>query len=282
MSDYESQYLLTMCNIVNDGVNHEDRTGVGRRSIHGVMMKIDLSGGKVPLPTTRKINPEAPTKEMLMFISGSTFPHEHGVKFWDQWLPEEADYEKFADDLMEFHYGDVWREKVKEEPNYDNYRAGLIARLKTMHAENIGPMYGNQWRFYPVPTNMEGQSVRPVVKGDPRKLIASDMLPRFMQSMPEVKFPEDPNEPMTAVWHEVFVDQLHNLIVGLKERPFSSRHVMTAWNPAYIPDETKSPGLNVLRGLGCLAPCHILVQCHVLDPKEEGGKKRLRLQLYAR
>lgn len=282
MSAFEEQFLANMADIHTNGVNHEDRTGVGRRSIHGVMMKIDLSGGKVPIVTTRKVNPEAPVKEMLMFIDGSTFPHEHGVKFWDQWLPTEADYEAYVVQEMKFHYGDDWEEKVKAEENYEQLKAGMIAKLKATFGENIGPMYGNQWRFWPIPTDMVGKSARKPVKGDPRKLIASDRLENFKTSMPDVVFPEDPSEPMEVVWSEVYVDQLHELVTNLKDRPFSSRHVISTWNAAYVPDETKSPGLNVLNGRGCLAPCHIMVQCHVLDPKEEGGKKRLRLQLFCR
>lgn len=282
MSAFEKQYLANLADIHANGVNHEDRTGVGRRSIHGVMMKIDLSGGKVPLVTTRKINPEAPVNEMLMFIDGSTFPHEHGVKFWDQWLPTEADYEAYVLQELKFHYGEKWEEEAAKDPNFEQHKAGMIAKLKQTYGENIGPMYGNQWRFWPIPVGFDGKSARKPVKGDPRKLIASDRLANFKTSMPDVDFPEDPNEPMEAIWHEVFVDQLFELQKNLRERPYSSRHVITTWNPAYVPDETVSPGLNVLNGRGCLAPCHIMVQCHVLDPKEEGGKKRLRLQLFCR
>lgn len=282
MSQFEQQYLAHMRDIHANGENHEDRTGVGRRSIHGVMMKIDLSGGKVPLVTTRKINPIAPIKEMLMFISGSTMPHEHGVNFWDQWLPTEADYEAAVVNMLKFHYGENWEEKAATEPNFETHKAGLIAKLKRMHEGNIGPMYGNQWRFWPVPVGLDGQLARKPVKGDPRKMIASDRLENFKQSMPNVTFPEDLNESMEVIWSEIFIDQLFELQKNLRERPFSSRHVISTWNPAYIPDETVSPGLNVLNGLGCLAPCHIMVQCHVLDPKEEGGKKRLRLQLFCR
>jgi thymidylate synthase len=271
-----------MANILADGVNHEDRTGVGRRSIHGVMMKIDLSGGKMPIVTTRKVNPEAPVKEMLMFIDGSTTPHEHGVRFWDQWLPGEADFEAYVVQEMKFHYGDDWEVKAKEDPNYEQHKAGMIAKLRDAFSGQIGPMYGHQWRFWPIGVGFDGKSPRKPVKGDPRKLIASDRLANFKTSMPDVVFPEDPNEPMEVVWSEVYVDQLHELVTNLKERPFSSRHVISTWNPTYIPEETVSPGLNVLNGRGCLAPCHIMVQVHVVDPKEEGGKKRLRLQLFCR
>lgn len=46
------------------------------------------------------------------------------------------------------------------------------------------------------------------------------------------------------------VDQIKNLINGLRNDKHSRRHVVTAWNPGEL-DEM------------CLPPCHILWQCHV-------------------
>ena len=63
------------------------------------------------------------------------------------------------------------------------------------------------------------------------------------------------------------IDQLKILLRNLKEQPYSSRHVITAWLPEHIPDETISPQENVMQGYGALAPCHILQQYFVIPPK---------------
>ena len=59
------------------------------------------------------------------------------------------------------------------------------------------------------------------------------------------------------------VDQIALLVDGLKNKPFSRRHIINAWNWAFIPDESISPQENVEKGNMCLPPCHIMAQWYV-------------------
>ncbi len=77
------------------------------------------------------------------------------------------------------------------------------------------------------------------------------------------------------------VDQLLQLIDNLKERPYSSRHVVTAWIPEFIPDETLTPQENIVLGKGALAPCHMMFQCFVSKPKGD-EKPKLSLMMLQR
>lgn len=70
-------------------------------------------------------------------------------------------------------------------------------------------------------------------------------------------------------------DQIMELITNLKRIPDSRRHVVSAWNPNDMPDETKSHLENIQDGKGVLAACHALFQCYVNDGK-------LSLQIYQR
>jgi len=59
------------------------------------------------------------------------------------------------------------------------------------------------------------------------------------------------------------IHQLDALVHGLRERPHSRRHIVTAWNPADLPDEAVSPQDNAAAGRMALAPCHTMMQFYV-------------------
>jgi len=61
------------------------------------------------------------------------------------------------------------------------------------------------------------------------------------------------------------LDQIALLMTGLKEDPYSRRHVVTAWNPTELPDPKLTPQENAKRNLMALAPCHCLFQFYVED-----------------
>jgi len=71
------------------------------------------------------------------------------------------------------------------------------------------------------------------------------------------------------------IDQLSQLLDDLRERPDSRRHIVSAWNPAVLPDETQSPQANAGAGLQALPPCHMMFQFHVANG-------RLSCQMYQR
>jgi thymidylate synthase len=71
------------------------------------------------------------------------------------------------------------------------------------------------------------------------------------------------------------IDQLGELIETIRTRPDSRRLVVSAWNPADLPDETQPPQANAAAGRMALAPCHCLFQFYVADG-------RLSCQLYQR
>ena len=56
-----------------------------------------------------------------------------------------------------------------------------------------------------------------------------------------------------------------DVIASIRTRPNSRRLLVSAWNPALLPDESKSPQENVGEGLMALAPCHTLFQFYVAD-----------------
>ena len=71
------------------------------------------------------------------------------------------------------------------------------------------------------------------------------------------------------------IDQISQVISQIKSNPYSRRLIVSAWNPADLPDESMSPQQNVERGRMALAACHTLFQFYVAEGK-------LSCQLYQR
>ncbi len=63
------------------------------------------------------------------------------------------------------------------------------------------------------------------------------------------------------------IDQVSALLEGIKNKPNSRRHIINAWNVAYLPDESKQPEANAAEGKMVLAPCHVMYQFYVADRK---------------
>jgi len=113
----EQEYLRTLRNILEKGLDRGDRTGVGTRSIFGARMEFDISK-TVPIITTKRVFWKKVVGELLWFISGSTSVddlHKHNIHFWDANSSRE-----FLDKrgLVEYEEGD------------------------------LGPVYGFQWRHW--------------------------------------------------------------------------------------------------------------------------------------
>lgn len=176
-------YLSLLRDVIDHGMDRDDRTGVGTRSVFGRQVRFDLGAG-FPLVTTKRIHLKSVIQELLWFLSGSTdngVLRSAGVSIWNAWAAEDG---------------------------------------------GLGPIYGAQWRSWRCP---DGRTI----------------------------------------------DQLGELVEAIRRRPDSRRLVVSAWNPADLPDETQGPQANVAAGRMALAPCHCLFQFYV-------AQGRLSCQLYQR
>lgn len=71
------------------------------------------------------------------------------------------------------------------------------------------------------------------------------------------------------------IDQLAELVSQIQQNPDSRRLLVSAWNPAVLPDTRYSPAENAAMGRQALPPCHTMFQFYVAEG-------RLSCQLYQR
>ena len=81
------QYLELLKHVMETGVDREERTGVGTRSVFGYQYRVDLNDG-FPLLTTKKVFIKGVIHGLLWFLTGNTnirYLAQNGVKIWNEW-----------------------------------------------------------------------------------------------------------------------------------------------------------------------------------------------------
>jgi thymidylate synthase len=189
-------YLNSLKNILENGDDRPDRTGVGTRGIFGLQMRFDLTEG-FPAITTKKLAWKACVSELLWFIEGSGDENR----------------------LKEILHGERYSEKKTIWSDNASAPYWVNKRLQR-HPGDLGRVYGVQWRRWR----------KPLVRIN--KVVLQNH------------------------------DQLLELIDGIKNDPYSRRHIITAWNPGEL-------------DLMALPPCHMMAQFYV-------NNGQLSCQMYQR
>ena len=166
----DEQYLGIVKRIFEEGTWKENRTGTKALTIAGAMFKHDMGLG-FPLLTTKKMSFKSIASELEFFIKGVTskkWLQDRSNHIWDEWAnPEKAPY-GHSDD----------------------------AKKKMLEEEDLGPVYGFQWRhfnagYHDQNTNYDGKGVDQLarivekLKTDPsdRRMIVSAWNPQQMGIM---------------------------------------------------------------------------------------------------
>ena len=205
MNNIEHDYLKLLNDIMVNGVTKSDRTGTGTISVFGRQIRHKMSEG-FPLLTTKKMPFKTIVTELLWFLHGDTnikYLVDNNCHIWDG----DA-YKAYLNDKAT----DLDACYSKEE---------FINAIKTNDAfakawGELGPVYGKQWRSWES-------------KGD--------------YKLPDNVFDwvyTESGLPITE-YKSKQIDQIQNLINDLKTNPDSRRLMVSAWNPADLPNQVLPP-----------------------------------------
>ncbi len=118
------QYLDLMRHVLEHGVDKQDRTGTGTRSVFGYQMRFNLAAG-FPLVTTKKLHLRSIIHELLWFLMGETnirYLKENGVSIWDEWADNNGDLGPV--------YGYQWRSWPAPDGRHIDQIAQLVEQIR--------------------------------------------------------------------------------------------------------------------------------------------------------
>ena len=218
MASIDKKYHRLLQTILDEGFTYEDpnRKGVKRIQIPSVRFEHQFVEG-FPAITTKKLFWRGVVGELLWFLRGSSDIRElwkYDIKIWDK------DWYNFYSKSCSSPYtlGEM-KERINEP-----HQTGF----------DLGRVYGTQWR------NWLGRIPFLPTKKDTRESYDGTKLLKNYYLFDEVGHWEQPKQK------QIFqggIDQISNLIKGLKENPMGTKHIVTAWNPTEL-DEMALP------------PCH--------------------------
>lgn len=186
----DKEYLGLCKYILDNGIEKEDRTGVGTKSIFGYQMKFDLNNG-FPLLTTKKVNFNLVWSELLWFIKGDTnirFLLENNNNIWNEWAFKkwvESD-EYNGPDMTDFGHRTLvdedFAKDYKEQMKFFKEKILTDDEFSKKYGD-LGNVYGKQWRNFNGVDQLK--NVIEQIKENPssRRLIVSSWNPAEVDTM---------------------------------------------------------------------------------------------------
>jgi thymidylate synthase len=212
VNNIEHDYLKLLKDILDNGVEKQDRTGTGTVSIFGRQIRHKMSEG-FPLLTTKKMAFKTMVTELLWFLQGDTnikFLVDNNCNIWngDAYKGYEKEcvahgvdpmsMEQFIQGIKNYKDDRDWMEKIKSPATH------FIPDLTGYQLGDLGPVYGKQWR----------------------------------QWQGWMKYKNDDGKTgHGSLWY----DQILRLIADLERNPDSRRLMVNAWNVAEIDQMTLPP-----------------------------------------
>jgi len=124
MNQLDFQYQDLLREVLSNGIEKNDRTGTGTKSIFGATIRHDMSDG-FPILTTKKVAFKTMVTELKWFLKGDTnikYLQDNNCKIWD------GDYERSGrtDGDLGPIYGKQWRD-INGIDQLENLITGIIS-----------------------------------------------------------------------------------------------------------------------------------------------------------
>lgn len=152
------QYIDIAKNVLDNGLYKENRTGEGTFSISGAMFEFDMSTGKFPLLTTKKMGLKTIFAELEFFIKGLTdkkWLQERGCHIWDEWC----------------------------NPTKVPYSNNKEVQKKMLAENDLGKIYGYQWNNFNGVNQLEELITTLKTNPNSRRMIVSAWNPSDLDKM---------------------------------------------------------------------------------------------------
>jgi thymidylate synthase len=185
MSSIDRQYQALLQDILDSGVQKEDRTGTGTLSVFGKQIRHKMSEG-FPLLTTKKMAWKSIVTELLWFLRGDTnikFLLDYDCHIWD---------------------GDAYKNYVSKQNELNLLTYSKEHFIKYIKTDNefakqwgdLGPIYGKQWRQWQGWMDMDSNQ-----KGS----LWYDQILRLVH---DIKTNPDSRRLMVSAWNVAELDQM--------------------------------------------------------------------------
>jgi thymidylate synthase len=187
MNNLDARYQALLEDIIQHGVEKEDRTGTGTISVFGRQIRHKMSEG-FPLLTTKKMAIKTMMTELKWFLKGDTnikFLVDNGCSIWN---------------------GDAYKNYLNHTQHEASYtQEEFINLIKTDDVwakvwGELGPIYGKQWKSWTRRTTREEKIVNPGVY--------TEQIDQIQNLINELKTNPDSRRLMVNAWNVGELDEM--------------------------------------------------------------------------
>jgi thymidylate synthase len=194
------QYLDLVRTVLDTGTWQENRTGIRTISIPGAMLRFDLQKDGFPAVTTKKLAFKSVIGELIGFLRATRSAADFralGCKVWDQNANENADW---------------------------------LANPYRLGEDDLGPVYGVQWRQWPAYKLVDAEKTRQIDDAQQRGFRVVSLV-------------QDEGKNKVLLYKPI--DQIRECLDTIIKNPGSRRILFHGWNCADL-DAIALPACHLL------------------------------------